>query len=84
MGTKLDSKASNTAERGTAAGKRAGAKTKTEAKRLTSDTGKQSQRELTRRGGPGRAGTSARSTSAGSSSRRTATRGRGHKASAGA
>jgi hypothetical protein len=75
--------------RGTAAGLRAGAQSRTEARALSSNTGGQSRKELTKRGGPGRAGTNGGqrddSPQAGATrSKRTATRGRGDKARAGA
>lgn len=72
------------AERGTAAGLRAGAGSATKAKALTSKTGKQSQKELTKRGGPGRAGASSAQAKRGTPKKRTPTRGRGVKARAGA
>ncbi|HEU4405728.1 MAG TPA: hypothetical protein VFS43_10590 [Polyangiaceae bacterium] len=52
-------------ERGTAAGMRAGARSKSEAKAMTSPDGKKSQKELTKRGGPGHAGTNQKRASAG-------------------
>jgi hypothetical protein len=72
--------------RGTAAGLRAGASSRTEAKELTSSEGNQSRKEQTKRGGPGRAGTDD-GTPAGQRAtpqRSSATRGRGQKARAGA
>jgi hypothetical protein len=77
------------AERGTAAGLRAGAQSRTEARALTSNTAGQSRKELTKRGGPGRAGTQggqrgSKAVAAATRSKRTATRGRGDKARAGA
>lgn len=72
-------------ERGTAAGLRAGAGSATKAKARTSRTGKLSQKELTQRGGPGRAGTSSTVQKPKATKRtKTATRGRGGKARAGA
>ena len=88
MATKTKAKGSGrVGARGTAAGMRAGAKTRTEARQLTSDTGKQTKKELTKRGGPGRAGTAdkrAAKPSTAKATKRSATRGRGDKASAGA
>ena len=76
---------SGASERGTAAGLRAGAGSATKAKVRTSATGKQSQKELTQRGGPGRAGTTqAAQKKKGAPRKRTVTRGRGAKAKAGA
>lgn len=86
MATKVKSKGSDrVGARGTAAGMRAGARTRTEAKELTSDTGKKSRKELTKRGGPGKAGArAAGKQTTPRKTKRTATRGRGDKASAGA
>jgi hypothetical protein len=70
--------------RGTAAGLRAGAGSATKAKQLTSNTGKQSQKELTKRGGPGRAGNQPGQKKAAAPRAKTPTRGRGAKARAGA
>jgi len=82
---RVASKAGSKAERGTAAGLRAGAGSATKAKAQTSATGKQSQKELTKRGGPGRAGTSQTAQKKKAVPRKkTVTRGRGAKARAGA
>jgi hypothetical protein len=77
-------KTARKSERGTAAGMRAGAASRTEAKEMTADTGKQSRKTLTKRGGPGRAGTSPNASRAGTGRKRTATRGRGDSARTGA
>ena len=73
-------------QRGTAAGLRAGAGTRTEARKQTSTSGKQSRKEETKRGGPGRAGTKdgTRASERSTPTRSKATRGRGQKARAGA
>ena len=82
---KVTKKAGGEPTRGTAAGLRKGASTATAAKEATSATGKKSQKELTKRGGPGRAGTSGTSvTKKAAPRKKTATRGRGTKAKAGA
>jgi hypothetical protein len=70
-------------KRGTAAGLRAGAGTAKKAKARTSNTGKLSQKELTKRGGPGRAGESSAQKGKGTARKKTAGRGRGAKARAG-
>jgi hypothetical protein len=80
---KRASKAGEPTERGTAAGLRSGAGSATAAKARTSRTGKLSQKELTKRGGPGRAGSSAAQAKKGAPKKKTATRGRGSKARAG-
>jgi hypothetical protein len=72
--------------RGTAAGQRSGAETRTEAKKQTSANAKASRKEQTKRGGPGKAGTDD-GTPAGQRAtpqRGKATRGRGQRARAGA
>lgn len=71
-------------ERGTAAGLRKGAGSATAAKAKTSRTGKLSQKELTKRGGPGRAGSSSAQKPKATKRAKTNTRGRGSKARAGA
>lgn len=81
---KRASKTVTTTSRGTAAGLRAGAGTATKAKAQTSGTGKLSQKELTKRGGPGRAGSSASQNRKGVAKKKSATRGRGLSAKAGA
>jgi hypothetical protein len=73
-------------QRGTAAGMRMGARSRTEAKKVTSTNSKASRKQQTKRGGPGTAGTSD-GTPAGQRStpqRGKATRRRGEKARAGA
>ncbi|RYZ01427.1 MAG: hypothetical protein EOO73_35610 [Myxococcales bacterium] len=72
--------------RGTAAGMRMGASTRTEAKKVTSTKSKASRKEQTKRGGPGTAGTSdgARAGQRATPQRNKATRRRGEKARAGA
>jgi len=78
--------ANGLSQRGTAAGIRAGAQSRTRARELTASEGKSSRKEQTKRGGPGRAGThdgtpaSKRATP----KRSKAMRGRGQKARAGA
>jgi hypothetical protein len=91
MATKVNSKgtAARAGARGTAAGMRAGAKSRTEAREMTSETGKKTQKELTKRGGPGRAGAKDKGATAAAKrlakpTKRTAARGRGERASAGA
>lgn len=81
---KRATKAGATSERGTAAGLRAGASTASKAKARTSNTGKLSQKELTKRGGPGRAGASSAQKVKGAARKKTTGRGRGAKARAGA
>jgi hypothetical protein len=72
--------------RGTAAGLRGGARTRTEAKKMTSANAKTSRKEQTKRGGPGRAGARDGTPAAQRSTpeRTRAMRGRGQSARAGA
>ena len=70
-----ESSATGKSERGTAAGLRAGAGSATKAKRITAPGSKLSQKEQTKRGGPGRAGNSSAQRKSSAPRAKTPTRG---------